>query len=312
MRPSEALPVVAANVPAALAAVNNWVGWRWAWRYGKWTKEPVEVGSGRRASTTDPATWTTFEAAVAYARKYRLPGVGFVFTDSLFAGVDLDRCRDPETGETEPWAQETVIEMDSYAEVSPTATGVKVFVRGSLPPGRRRKGQVEMYDTGRFFTVTGHRLPGMPTGVTERTEQLAALHRRVFGPAEGASRRYDDHHHDHHRGGPALDDAELVRRAMAAANGDKFARLWAGDTTGYGSASEADLALCSMLGFWAGPDEARIDALFRKSGLVREKWSRPDYRSRTIAAALAGRTEFWPAERTGKVYARRRGVVSVG
>lgn len=109
--------------------------------------------------------------------------------------------------------------------------------------------------------------------------------------------------------GTALDDAEIVRRAAAAANGEKFARLWSGDTAEYAGDgneghSEADLALCSLLAFWCGPDEARIDGLFRRSGLMRPKWDERrygdgrTYGQGTIGHALSGRSEFWSASGT--------------
>ena len=72
---------------------------------------------------------------------------------------------------------------------------------------------------------------------------------------------------------------EVIRKALSASNGERFSRLWYGDTSGYGSHSEADLALCGMLAFWTGGDAARIDTLFRQSGLYREKWDRKDYRN---------------------------------
>jgi P4 family phage/plasmid primase-like protien len=94
-----------------------------------------------------------------------------------------------------------------------------------------------------------------------------------------------------------LADEQVIERAGNAANSEKFNRLWAGDTTGYSSASEADAALCSILAFWVGPDREGIDRLFRRSKLYREKWEREDYREKTIDLALAGRTEFYRQER---------------
>src|SRR5262249_19249146 len=71
-----------------------------------------------------------------------------------------------------------------------------------------------------------------------------------------------------------------------AKNGAKFVALWNGNTGDYGSQSEADIALCSHLSFWTGKNPERMDALFRQSGLFRDKWDRTDYRLRTIAAAI--------------------------
>src|SRR5439155_15578492 len=78
-------------------------------------------------------------------------------------------------------------------------------------------------------------------------------------------------------------------------------KLWSGDTSEYGSQSEAELALCSMLTFWTGPDPERIDRLFRRSALYREKWDEPHYSDGrtygegTIAKALDGAEEFYKA-----------------
>jgi len=98
-----------------------------------------------------------------------------------------------------------------------------------------------------------------------------------------------------------LTDEELVRKASSASNGEIFARLWSGDTGGYGSHSEADLALCGMLAFWTGGDPIRMDRLFRASGLYREKWERAGYRDGTISEALKGKTEFYQPPKTVKL-----------
>ena len=60
-------------------------------------------------------------------------------------------------------------------------------------------------------------------------------------------------------------DAEVLERAFAAKNGADVQALYRGDVGGYGSRSEADLALCSMLAFWTGPDPEQLDRLFRGS-----------------------------------------------
>ena len=99
------------------------------------------------------------------------------------------------------------------------------------------------------------------------------------------------------------EEESLLRKAASARNGGKFARLWEGDFSDYDSHSEADLALCNFLAFWTGGDAARMDRLFRQSGLFRSKWDEKHYASGqtygqgTIERALAERTEDYQATR---------------
>ncbi len=270
----------------------QWVCWRSSERNGKRTKVPYSPSTGVRARSDDPETWGTLAEAREAVRENDYDGIGFVFTaDDPFCGIDLDGCLDPETGEVEPWALEIVEELDSYTEISPSGTGLHILVRGTLPSDGNRNGKVEMYDRGRFFTVTGRRLVGTSHLIEERQAQVEALHVRLFPPCQQASPATDE------SSAPAndLSDEEVLRRAGSARSGERFARLWTGDRAGYASDSEADLALCSMLAFWTGPDEERIASLVARSGLAREKWNREDYRRRTIARALQGAEFYEPA-----------------
>ncbi len=151
-----------------IAEMPQWVCWRWEWIADdeRWTKVPINALTGRRASSTRRATWSALDIALAFAQREGLPGVGFVVTASdAYVGIDLDKCRGPETGRIEPWARVMIERFDSYTEITPTGTGVRVWIRtssGLLPDGSngRRKGGVEIYGANRFFTVTGHRLNG--------------------------------------------------------------------------------------------------------------------------------------------------------
>src|SRR5215204_4692565 len=280
--------------------LRQWLVWRSEERDGKPTKIPYSPLTGQRASSTTPETWTGYQEAVRACKEHGYGGIGFVFTpEDDLCGVDLDGCLDPETGEIEPWAQEIIEELDSYTEISPSGTGVHILVRGELPEGRNRKGRFEAYDRGRYFTVTGKHLAGTPQSIESRQEALQSVVRRVFGEENtngqtkpvAAPEPVDN----------GLSDSEVLQKALAASNGARFSRLWNGDTSGYGSPSEADLALCGMLAFWTGGDATRIDTLFRQSGLYRKKWDRKDYRNRTITQALSGKTEFYKAPKTVKL-----------
>lgn len=297
------------HVPAVLKAEAQWICWRTESRDGTPTKVPIDPHTGAYASVTNAATWSDYATARAYYRETSdVDGVGFVFTaDDPYAGVDLDACRNPATGDIDDWVVEILRRLDSYTERSPSGTGFHVYVVGEVPAGGNRCGNLELYDRSRYFTVTGDRVPGAPTTVAERADELRAIHDEYIAdvedaPAEGdaaadAAEPATDPVAPEEYAGSALTDEELLEKAMTAANGETFRALWRGDTAGYPSHSEADLALCSLLAFWTGGDPQRIEALFGQSGLVREKWrERPDYRERTIRTAIRTCSAFYTAE----------------
>lgn len=150
-------------VPGTLLEYDQWLCWREDERNGKATKIPIDPTTGEFASTTDAETWAPFETAREQVQFGTEDGLGFVFTDDdPIVGVDLDDCRDPETGEIDAWAVDVIETLDSYTEVSPSGTGFHVLVTGALPDGRNRRGEIELYETARFFTVTADHVEGTP------------------------------------------------------------------------------------------------------------------------------------------------------
>ncbi|MCE9564018.1 MAG: hypothetical protein K8U57_18400 [Planctomycetes bacterium] len=310
------------GIPMELRRQPNWVAWRYVLTKGKdkktrWTKVPTDARFwrcpelGMNAKSTDPSTWTTFDTALWYYwEPIGADGICFVFSEAdPFCGVDLDDSYDPVAKCLKDWARPIVESLDSYTEISPSGTGVKVFLKGEIPGPRRKKGDVEMYDRDRVFTVTGHHLPGTPETVNERPDALRRLYTQTFGPikppqqpkavtkasAATASAFPDEPVPD--IGGLGVD--ELVRLASAGPKGDKFKRLWSGDFSGYESQSAADMALCSILAYWCRRNAAQMDSMFRRSGLSRPKWNRPSYREPTLRKAISGCTRVYePAART--------------
>lgn len=305
-----ALAVNPAGIPQALKDRAQWVCWDYALVQTRWTKRPLNAQTGVLASATDPASWTTFAVALAAMDRHGYAGIGYVFSpDDGLAGVDVDHCRGAVDGELTIYAQTIADELNSYTEVTPSGTGLHIIVAASLPDGKGRKSVkhgIELYDRGRFFTMTGARLSEWPQEPQERQAAFDDLYAHLFPlrpvSEAAASPRPDP-------SPPPPDDTLLIDRAHAAKNGATFARLWRGDTSGnHADDSSADLALCNLLAFWAGPDPARIDRLFRQSGLYRQKWERQDYRDATIGKALAGRTDYydWSAPRESSGGARFR------
>lgn len=167
------------------------------WRYegNPETKVLKIAGTLRNASSTNPDTWRTLEECVAAMKRHpgRYSGVGRVIAkDDLYVGVDLDDVRDPATGELSYKASEIVGRLASYAEVSPSGTGVKLWVRARLERAYKKPG-VEVYPHGRYFTLTGWMLPQALPTVEERTHELETLIPEEFpvvSPEKKSSRPY--------------------------------------------------------------------------------------------------------------------------
>ena len=161
-----ALPVDTLRIAPELKAINRWVLWRYTLKRQRWAKIPYQV-SGRAASSTDSATWASYDDAsdaliMGGDDGQGFDGLGFVFTeDDDVSGLDIDDCRDPLTGALSDVAQEALDRIDGYAEVSPSGTGLKMFTRMALARAHKDDSKgIEMYKSGRYFTVTGHQLNG--------------------------------------------------------------------------------------------------------------------------------------------------------
>lgn len=165
---------LADKVPAELITAPQWVLWKSVTRDGKPTKLPFQP-NGKPAASNDSATWSPFDVARdAFEAKRGYAGLGFVFSEhDAFCGIDLDGCRDPETGDIAGWARSIIGKFKSYAEVSPSLTGIKIWTRAKFPFERGRKVElstaprvcdkapaIEVYDKLRYFAVTGQRLKG--------------------------------------------------------------------------------------------------------------------------------------------------------
>ncbi len=187
------------NIPEEMRRLPHWVCWQLrdvddSKGGTKQTKVPFRT-DGKPASTTNPRDWVAFDAAVRALRMSdKFSGIGFVFTrDSGFVGIDLDKCRDPETDETEAWAKAILRELNSYTELSQSRRGWHVVVKGSLPAGGNRKGRVEMYDHDRYFVMTGKRASTSCREIQVR--DLTSIHARLLSgqldpkPAKGVTGR---------------------------------------------------------------------------------------------------------------------------
>jgi putative DNA primase/helicase len=278
------------NIPVDLRVRPQWVTWWDDIRDGKPTKVPLIAGTRRLASVTDPATWASFETSYRAFRQGVGDGVGYVFSrNDPYAGVDLDRCVDPATGQIEDVAWRVILTIHSYWEISPSGRGVHIIARGQLPDGARKRGRYEMYDRARFFTVTGRMGTTSPHTIVCRSEELHAIHTALLAPRQQA----EPARHQSEAASRLTDD-EVRRRTARTGNSKKFAKLWRGEQAGYPSFSEGDLALVGTIAAHTS-DPAQIDRVFRLSNRNRPKWHEVHYSSgltygqMTIRRALQGR-----------------------
>jgi primase-polymerase (primpol)-like protein len=277
------------SIPSELRALRQWVVWRLEQRgsSGKPSKVPYRI-DGRRASSTNPDDWTTYDRALTAMSGFS--GIGFVFREGGgIAGIDLDHVIG-EDGQIEQGAERIVRAFDSYTEYSVSGQGLHIICLGSIPDGRgRRRERCEIYNRSRYFTMSGQvygearplrdaqrEIDKLLTWMEQSRKQHSVATPGASKPQYTGRRRY-------------LNNCEVLEKARNARNGEKFRSLFDhGITACYQSHSEADLALISMLLYWTDGDEDRTNELFRQSALYRQKWDRIDYRQHCFSYLNGG------------------------
>ena len=264
------------NIPDELKQYQQWVVWKARQKdNGKIDKPPFDAKSGRSASHSNNKTWATFKQAMnTYANSNgTYAGIGYVFCkNDPYCGIDLDNCRDPETGKIAAWAEGILKKLDSYSEISPSSTGVKVFLKGVLSNGGRKKGNVEIYDNQRFFTVTGGWIGDYSGNIESRQEQITAIYNSLRPEAAKTLPQKEKVPTS-----PVADN-KILDKLLSASNSEAILKLLKGDWQGdYPSQSEADQALCNHISFYCGGNSEQIDRIFRNSGLMRDKWDEKHY-----------------------------------
>lgn len=313
-KPSYLRPSVE-NIPDELKNISQWVAWEWTRREDRWIKLPLNAKNLRNAKINDSTTWSSFHQAFnALDGTTGEVGLGFVFTpDDPFLGIDLDNCID-EFGILKDWGQEIVNHFRSYSEVSPSRTGVKIFIKANKPDWFKRckipyaAGEIEFYDHGRYFTVTGRKLPGSPGTVEDRQTEFEDLC-EILSRDESQEVEIDDTPETGEKlpgkqstgtvvedpNLPGAEDLSGIEKALGRFKnlkpfsreqeilescrkhyGEKFNKLYdQGDINQPeygGDRSRADYQLVSWLAWFSDEDPEIIDSLFRKSKLIREKW----------------------------------------
>lgn len=267
-------------IPSELTAFRQWVVWRYETRPGaaKPTKVPYSVGTGFKASVTDPHDWSTFREACDGLAGF--DGLGFVLTAAdPYVFIDLDATDDA----TERQLHRAIFEnFGTYAERSPSGKGLHLIARGMLPTGRRRHA-VELYSTERYMTMTGDVVKDLP--IADVGAHLTGLYAYLAPPREHVVNTIDEP--------DRVDDATVMRWAYQTrsgdtrANGEKFRELWVGEwEKHYSSQSEADFALINIIAHYTN-SRSQVRRMFHASALgKRDKAHRGSYLNRMVEASF--------------------------
>ena len=166
------------QIPLELRQRSQWVLMRLLKdiKTGKLKKVPYQCNA-IEADVTEPSTWATFAQVLDAFNGGDYDGIGYVFTEAdPYVGVDVDGCRDSETGIAEPWAQQIIDQLDSYTEISVSGTGFHCLIKAIKPPDTRsRIGPLEIYSSGRYFVVTGAHVAGTPSTINTRQAELESV-----------------------------------------------------------------------------------------------------------------------------------------
>ena len=263
------------SIPKELQSLRQWGLYKKIWQpeRNKYTKIPYNAIDGQLGKSNDTSTWTDYESAVAGLSEFNLDGLAFYFGNG-YMGIDIDHIpediqRYADGDRADNIVERVVQDTQSYVETSLSGEGIHAIFKGKVPGNRSRKGNVEMYDKGRFFAMTGKSL-GKYADVIGAPDpaKIKSLYTYFFGQdnvipmTNTQSIETND-----------LSVDEIIRRAELSKSGNQFKLLNSGGwESQYTSQSEADLAFANYLAFWTGRDFTKMDEIFRNSSLYRPKY----------------------------------------
>jgi hypothetical protein len=297
-------------VPKMLKEIPNWVSWKLV----DGDKPPLIAGTDKHASSTDPSTWTDYQTAVTKTTINGVEGVGFVLggltLEKKILGVDIDGCYDPNTDTLTPWAEKIVDLLGCYTERTPSGLGLRIWVVGEWPfkehkfnlgkeAGHGDKVGIEIYDVGRYFTVTGDAWYEEAANALIEPRDLSSLHNLCLeiqtqyprvskskidltsASAKGVEIKQE--------GSVITDKYELLMRGTVTGDKPLIIADGMGNSVTYDDRSAADLALCTFSALKHGDNPDAIWKDYENSSLFRPKWEKreDDFRRLTIANGIA-------------------------
>lgn len=287
----EILEPVMENIPEELQQIQNWVLWRAEWneKRKQFDKVPYQANGKDKADSTNSHTWGPFKNIKEAYLNGIGEGIGFVLSDNdPYCVIDIDGL---ESVDILPALAQEITDL-SYAELSPSGTGIHVWMKykhnNDKLKNKNTKLGYEIYSSKRFITYTAESINDL--SINEGTK-INAFIEKVFKREEQVqsflTRRNENF------GKAALSEDEIIRIACNnPKTGERFKSfLNGGWEQFYSSQSEADMSFCNDLAFWLNCDYAIMDKIFRRSSLMRDKWDRNQnsstYGDETLQKAIA-------------------------
>lgn len=293
---------------------NQWILSRLKKLENRYTKIPCDA-SGNYYDCTDQNNCMSFEIAFKTCKENpgKFSGIGFsIFSFGKIKGIDFDHVYDPDAGEWNQEAWQELKSLNTRVEWGPSHTGVHVFFicpivlengNETQPDGSKR----EMYFEKHYITVTGEVVEGFPSEINEvdldlirqlyekwftkkavKKEKTVNKTKSVLSALEIPVSSANNSNNPLKGLHPTKDQIIILCRDAPNGFGDKFVALFNGDISGYGSESEADMALAGMIAFHTS-DYRIIKDIIYESALWDKKWERDNYCQRTIMTAIRNR-----------------------
>lgn len=297
------------NIPQELRNLKQWglFQLKWVKERNKNTKIPINPYNGKAGKSNDPSTWSDFDTALKALKEIkRADGLAFYFTNG-YVGLDIDHI----PNDLADWHQGDssvsnlinkfrLMTDETYMEVSQSGTGIHCIFKGKIPGKRRRKGNYEMYQQGRFFALTGNSI-GIPKIATLSKEKMQSLYNFLFGADKSVPNEIKEPEIT------ALDLSipDIIKRAEESKIGTRFTMFMKGGWEQfYNSHSEADMAFANDLAFWTGRDFHKMDTIFRNSSLMRDKYDEKHgattYGTSLLNKAISETTNIYDPKQDGK------------
>ena len=305
------------NIPDNLKKEKRWCLYKIISREGKNTKLPI-MPNGKPAKSNDKTTWNSYEDCIAALNRNIGDGLGFMLGDG-YIGIDIDKVSDDIMAYTMDYQARSMTAdflrgISTYAELSPSKTGLHFIGKGKVPGERKRHKNLEIYDEGRFFTVTGNVIKDKDRSHIKPIEQeLLPLYQKYM-PAVGNQIEHKETRNEQGKrstrenpfkqryGKSSNDVLELLfEKGYFHYTGEDIRRIYYGNYESYfTSQSEADFFMLGRLLYYTADVEQAV-SLMENSGLKREKWYKrrrnTDYIHYIAGKAIGSMNKFYAWEK---------------